>query len=51
LDLDSLKQHKSDGSFAEKFDKDLDRFRKNWLATNLEKQAAGAMADFMSKQG
>ena len=36
LDLDAMVRHRTDVKFKEKFNKDLQRFRKNWLGTLLE---------------
>lgn len=36
LDLDAMVRHRTDAKFKEKFNKDLQRFRKNWLGTPLE---------------
>jgi tRNA A-37 threonylcarbamoyl transferase component Bud32 len=36
LDLDAMVRHRTDAKFKEKFSKDLQRFRKNWLGTLLE---------------
>jgi len=45
LDLDAMTRSTSREGFAEKFDKDLKRFRKNWVGTSMEPEVETLLAD------
>ena len=45
LDLDVMTRNTSRRNFTEKFSKDLERFRKNWVGTSMEPEAESLLAD------
>ena len=45
LDLDAMTRNASKESFAAKFSKDLERFRKNWVGTSMEPEVESLLAN------
>jgi tRNA A-37 threonylcarbamoyl transferase component Bud32 len=45
LDLDAMVRNRSKEKFTEKFSKDLERFRKNWVGTSMEPEVETLLAE------
>ena len=45
LDLDAMVRNRTRANFVEKFSKDLERFRKNWVGTSMEPEVETLLAE------